>query len=61
MNRAVVQNHAQIIDLAPTIMKYLNVQGHESMEGKSLLLKGPSHENLRSRLGLCCTRCHLQR
>ena len=37
MNRAVVQNHAQIIDLAPTIMKYLNVQGHESMEGKSLL------------------------
>jgi bisphosphoglycerate-independent phosphoglycerate mutase (AlkP superfamily) len=37
MNRPVVHNHAQIIDLAPTILHYLNVPDQLSMEGKSLL------------------------
>jgi len=37
MNRAVAHNHAQIIDLAPTILNYLGVADHPSMEGKSLL------------------------
>lgn len=37
MNRPVVHNHAQIIDLAPTILNYLGVADHPSMEGKSLL------------------------
>jgi predicted AlkP superfamily phosphohydrolase/phosphomutase len=37
MNRPVVHNHAQIIDLAPTILNFLNVTKPESMEGESLL------------------------
>jgi len=37
MNRPVVHNHAQIIDLAPTILNYLGVADHPAMEGKSLL------------------------
>jgi predicted AlkP superfamily phosphohydrolase/phosphomutase len=37
MNRAARQNHAQIIDLAPTILNYLGVKVPESMEGKPLL------------------------
>ena len=37
LNQPVVHNHAQIVDLAPTILKYLNVSDHQSMEGKSLL------------------------
>jgi predicted AlkP superfamily phosphohydrolase/phosphomutase len=37
MNRPVVHNHAQIIDVAPTILNYLGVADHPSMEGKSLL------------------------
>ena len=37
LNRAVVHNHAHIMDLAPTILKQLNVPIPTSMEGKSLL------------------------
>lgn len=37
MNRPVTHNHAQILDMAPTILKYLGVPRHESMEGESLL------------------------
>ncbi len=37
MNRAAKHNHADIIDLAPTILSYLGVPKHESMEGQSLL------------------------
>ena len=36
MNRAARQNHADMIDLAPTILHYLGVPPPESMEGKSL-------------------------
>ncbi len=37
MNQPARHNHAQIIDLAPTILNYLGVSAPESMEGKSLL------------------------
>jgi predicted AlkP superfamily phosphohydrolase/phosphomutase len=37
MNRPALHNHAQIIDLAPTILNYLGVADHASMEGKALL------------------------
>lgn len=37
MSQAATQNHAQIIDLAPTILKYLEVPVPESMEGKPLI------------------------
>ena len=37
MNRPMVHNHAEIIDLAPTVLNYLGVADHQSMEGKSLL------------------------
>jgi predicted AlkP superfamily phosphohydrolase/phosphomutase len=37
MSRPAVANHAQIIDLAPTILHYLGVADHSSMEGKTLL------------------------
>jgi predicted AlkP superfamily phosphohydrolase/phosphomutase len=37
MNQAVRRNHAQIIDLAPTILNYLGVSVPQSMEGNSLL------------------------
>ena len=37
MNQPARNNHAQIIDLAPTILNYLGVSAPESMEGKSLL------------------------
>jgi predicted AlkP superfamily phosphohydrolase/phosphomutase len=37
LNRPVTHNHANIIDLAPTILKSLNVPIPQSVEGKSLL------------------------
>jgi predicted AlkP superfamily phosphohydrolase/phosphomutase len=37
MNRPAHHNHARIIDMAPTILKYLGVPAPESMEGSSLL------------------------
>ena len=37
MNRAVRHNHARIIDLAPTILNYLDVPVPDAMEGSSLL------------------------
>ena len=37
LNRQVTHNHANIIDLAPTILKSLNVPIPQSVEGKSLL------------------------
>jgi len=37
MNRAPVHNDVNMLDVAPTILKFLGVAGHESMEGKSLL------------------------
>jgi predicted AlkP superfamily phosphohydrolase/phosphomutase len=37
MNRAALKNQARIIDLAPTIVKYLGVAVPESMEGSSLI------------------------
>src|SRR5215469_8381436 len=37
LNRPVVHNHAHIMDLAPTILKQLNVSIPTSMEGKALL------------------------
>jgi predicted AlkP superfamily phosphohydrolase/phosphomutase len=37
MNRFASQNHARIIDLAPTILSYLEVGRPDTMEGKSLL------------------------
>jgi predicted AlkP superfamily phosphohydrolase/phosphomutase len=37
MNQPAIHNHAQIVDLAPTILDYLGVSARESMEGKSLL------------------------
>jgi predicted AlkP superfamily phosphohydrolase/phosphomutase len=37
MNRSAVHNHVNMLDLTPTILKYLNVTGYETMEGKSLL------------------------
>ncbi len=37
MNRASLHNRARIIDLAPTVLKYLGVAAPESMEGASLL------------------------
>ena len=37
MNQAARHNHADIIDLAPTILRYLGVPKQESMEGRSLL------------------------
>jgi bisphosphoglycerate-independent phosphoglycerate mutase (AlkP superfamily) len=39
MNQPVAHNHAQIIDVAPTILNYLNVTDPQSMEGKSLASK----------------------
>ena len=36
LNRPASHNHADIRDLAPTILNYLGVPKHESMEGKSL-------------------------
>jgi predicted AlkP superfamily phosphohydrolase/phosphomutase len=38
MNRAAAQNQASIIDLAPTILRYLDAPGGDGMEGKSLLV-----------------------
>jgi predicted AlkP superfamily phosphohydrolase/phosphomutase len=37
MNRAARRNHAQMVDLAPTILDYLGVTVPQFMEGKSLL------------------------
>jgi predicted AlkP superfamily phosphohydrolase/phosphomutase len=37
MNKVALGNHAQIIDLAPTILNYLGVSVPQSMEGNSLL------------------------
>ncbi|HEV8524319.1 MAG TPA: alkaline phosphatase family protein [Terriglobales bacterium] len=37
MNRPARGNHADIRDLAPTILGYLGVEAHKSMEGRSLL------------------------
>jgi predicted AlkP superfamily phosphohydrolase/phosphomutase len=37
MNRQAVHNHASILDLAPTILRHLDVPPGEDMEGKSLL------------------------
>jgi predicted AlkP superfamily phosphohydrolase/phosphomutase len=37
MNRAMLRDQPRIIDLAPTILKYLGVAAPESMEGASLL------------------------
>ncbi len=37
MNQAARHNHADIIDMAPTILRYLGVPKHDSMEGRSLL------------------------
>ena len=37
LNRPLTNNHANIIDLAPTILKSLNVPVPQSVEGKSLL------------------------
>jgi hypothetical protein len=37
LNRPVVHNHTQILDLAPTILTHLGAAGKDSMEGKSLL------------------------
>lgn len=37
MNRTALHNHAHMLDLAPTILKYFNVPGHDTMEGKPLL------------------------
>ena len=37
MNRMAAHNHACMLDLAPTILKYLDAPGYDTMEGKSLL------------------------
>ncbi len=37
MSRAAAKNHASIVDLAPTILRYLGTPAGEGMEGKSLL------------------------
>jgi len=37
MNRVACRNHAQMVDLAPTILNYLGVTVPQFMEGKSLL------------------------
>lgn len=37
MNHAATHNHVNMLDLAPTILKYLDVAGYDSMEGKPLL------------------------
>ena len=37
LNRPAIHNHADIRDLAPTILNYLGVPKHETMEGRSLL------------------------
>ena len=37
MNRVARRNHAQMVDLAPTILNYLGVTVPQFMEGKSLL------------------------
>jgi predicted AlkP superfamily phosphohydrolase/phosphomutase len=37
MNHAAIHNHVGILDLAPTILKYLNVPGYDNMEGRPLL------------------------
>lgn len=37
LNRAAKRNHADIRDLAPTILSYLGVPRHEAMEGHSLI------------------------
>ena len=41
LNRAVTHNHVQLIDLAPTILKYLGVPDWKSMEGMSLMERAP--------------------
>jgi predicted AlkP superfamily phosphohydrolase/phosphomutase len=43
MNRAARHNHTQIIDLAPTILKYLGVRAPQSMEGSPLTLSAQSN------------------
>ena len=37
LNRQATHNHADIRDLAPTILNLLGVAQHETMEGQSLL------------------------
>ena len=37
MNRAAVHDRADMLDMAPTILNYLGVARHDSMEGRSLL------------------------
>jgi len=37
MNRPAAHNHARMLDLAPTILKYLDAPGYDTMEGKPLL------------------------
>jgi bisphosphoglycerate-independent phosphoglycerate mutase (AlkP superfamily) len=37
MNRPSAHNHARMVDLAPTILKYLDASGYDNMEGKPLL------------------------
>ena len=37
MNRRARRNHASILDMAPTILDFLGVAPHQSMEGKTLL------------------------
>jgi predicted AlkP superfamily phosphohydrolase/phosphomutase len=36
LNRNVTANHAHIVDLAPTILKYFGIDDYQSMEGKPL-------------------------
>jgi bisphosphoglycerate-independent phosphoglycerate mutase (AlkP superfamily) len=38
MNHPVMDNQASIIDLAPTILRYLDVAAGNDMEGRSLLV-----------------------
>ena len=37
MNRPAVHNHARMVDLAPTILKYLDAPGYDTIEGTPLL------------------------
>ena len=37
MNRPALHNHTDMLDVAPTILKYLNVRGYDTMEGKPLV------------------------
>jgi predicted AlkP superfamily phosphohydrolase/phosphomutase len=37
MNHPAVHNHVRMLDLAPSILKYLDVPGYDNMEGKPLL------------------------